>query len=96
MNAHQLADATGGSGARIGRGLHRRDVTSDDCRDEAGIHLLPADEHDVRRLDHGVRRFDHANQASRFDQSERFAGQFLRHVGALFYYAMRPRASTCR
>ena len=70
MNADELADATRGGGARVGGGLDRSDVATDDRGDEAGIDFLPANEHDVRGLDHGVGGLDHADQAAGFDHAE--------------------------
>src|SRR4029079_630724 len=79
VNADELADAARGGGAGVGGRLHRGDIAADDRGDQPGVHLLPADEDDVGRLDHRVRRFDHADQAARFDETERFARKVLCH-----------------
>ena len=47
------------------------DVAANEGRDQAGIHLLPAHEHDVRGLEHRVGRFDHADQPPRLDHAQR-------------------------
>ena len=70
MNADQLANTSRRGGARIGRGLDRTDVASDDSGDETGINLLPTDEHHVRCLHHRVSGFDHADQAAGFDHTD--------------------------
>ena len=62
----------------------RADVTSDNRGDQAGVDLLPADEHDVRGLHHRVGGLDHAHESARFDHAERFAAVCLRcHVRSL-------------
>ena len=73
VHADELADAAGGGGAGIGRGLHRADVAAHDRRHEARVDFLPADEHDVGRLAHRVGGFDHADEAARLDHAERVA-----------------------
>ena len=73
VDADQLADAAGGGRSGIGRGLHRTHVAANERRDQAGIDLLPAHEHDVRGLEHRVGRFDHADQPARLDHAERVA-----------------------
>ncbi len=83
VNADELADAARRRRACIRGRLHRGDVAADDGRDQAGVHLLPADEDDVRGLHHRVRRFDHADQAARFHEAERFAGQVFCHGGLI-------------
>ena len=73
MHADQLTYASRGSGAGIGGGFHGTDVTADDRGDQAGIHFLPADEHDVGGLHHRVGRFDHADETAGLDHPERVA-----------------------
>jgi len=71
MDADQLADAARRSRSRIGRRFYRTHVAANEGRNQAGIHLLPAHEHDVRGLEHRVGRFDHADQPPRLDHAQR-------------------------
>ena len=78
VNADQLAHAAGGGGPSVGGSLHRPDIAADDRGDQPGIHLLPAHENHVGRLEHGVGRLDHADQAARLDHAEGVAdGRFI-------------------
>ena len=77
VHADEFADAAGGRSAGVGRGLHRADIAPDDGGDQAGIDLLPADEHDIGGLAHRVGGFDHADESACFDHPECVAGKFL-------------------
>src|SRR6187399_3047356 len=78
VNADQLAHAAGRGGPSVGGSLHRPDIAADDRGDQPGIHLLPAHENHVGRLEHGVGRLDHADQAARLDHAEGVAdGRFI-------------------
>ena len=65
MNPDQLADPASRRRSGIRCRLDRGDVTTDDCRDQAGIDLLPTYEHDVRSLDHRVRSLNHPDKTAR-------------------------------
>ena len=65
--------------AGIGCGFHRRHVAADDGRDQPRVDFLIADEHDIGGFDHRVGRLDHADEAPRFDETERFAGELSCH-----------------
>ena len=64
VHADQLSDAPSGCGSSVGRRLYRADIAADDGGDEPGIDFLPADEHDVGRLQHRVGRFDHPDESA--------------------------------
>src|SRR5215207_1288415 len=97
MDADQFADTPGGGRAGVSRGLHRADIAAYDCRDQAGVDFLPANEDDVRGLDHRVGGLDHADQTARLDHAQRVADLaplffflgFVRHC-----YWILPRAAT--
>ena len=70
MDADQFSHATRSGCACISGGFDRADVTANDGRDQSGVDLLPADEHNVGSLQHRVGRFDHAHQTAGFDHAE--------------------------
>src|SRR6476619_3137410 len=77
VDADELPDATCCGGPGLSRRLHRPDVTPDDRRNKAGIHLLPSHENHVGSLHHGVSRLDHTHETPGFDQPESIANLAL-------------------
>ena len=95
-------DAPCGSGAGIGRGLDRSDVTANERRNQARIDLLPADENHVCGLEHRICGFNHADQPTGLDHAKRVADFTIwsavswfgsRHVGD-YPTSLRSRSTT--
>src|SRR5688572_25607613 len=59
-----------GSSSGINCRLHRTDFPANDYRNQPRIHLLVADQLDVRGFHHRIRGLDHCHKAETFDHSK--------------------------
>jgi hypothetical protein len=80
VDAHNLADATGGFGACIDGGADGGDIAFERNRDQAAADLVLLDELHVRCLEGRIARFDGGDDAFGFDQSNCFT---VCHDGSL-------------
>src|SRR5262249_41534747 len=74
MYADQFTNATCGSGARIGRGLHRAHIAAHEYGHIARADVFLAEQLHIRRFDHRVSSFDRSDEPFCLDHSQCFEG----------------------